>query len=531
MSRIYQPNDPMLPLLLADGVFNQSITGPAQALVEHVNALFGGGYTADTLRDDFADFYCLDHYVGQVNNGGHSQFVHNSHEHLMTNLERAGRAALRLDLPELAETIGACADWCRANPEEAARQTGFDVRADALNALDEKFAGLRMSDDELRALLAQQPASLRQDLEQRLFLPDGADATIRQFAEAAYEMAGPIPPEIAVIQASTLLDPLIERRMTTLYGATPSETRDRAMVREREHLSIGLNKQFDKMTREQWVAELIHRTTRALGPDLYDRDRYYTLAWLWLRQHPDLELVPRDSLAPRRQEMIAQSPFTAAERGARVLDRLNRLIPSDNKLALARALGQVPTDGTMPFAKGTTWSDPANTLERQRHVMDTELGKLFLVKDKGTVSMHALANSYWRQAMATLWTLGSQMGVVSINRAKQRARTLLAPRAGRRVGKADVSPEVAQVMRNLHIPEALGLWSDDPAAFRMLERGLVTAIDTRVPSLDFTFPGDPGPIRIKADAQSVSIKQGEDIRPYTRAVLQRFRAERTRNIG
>jgi Domain of unknown function (DUF4375) len=80
-----------------------------------------------------------DYYAAQVNNGGHSQFIRNAGALLPTivadalgGLEAMGARAQHQILTEMAA-------WVEAHPEEARAQTGFDVRAKALDELDTRF--------------------------------------------------------------------------------------------------------------------------------------------------------------------------------------------------------------------------------------------------------------------------------------------------------------------------------------------------------------------------------------------------------
>src|SRR5215510_6523910 len=64
--------------------------------IEFVNALFGEHLRADEIAPDALRSYYVDYYLAQVNNGGFSQFVYNSHwSPLMNGYIREGLAAMK----------------------------------------------------------------------------------------------------------------------------------------------------------------------------------------------------------------------------------------------------------------------------------------------------------------------------------------------------------------------------------------------------------------------------------------------------
>ncbi len=64
--------------------------------IELVNALFGEHLRADEIAPDALRSYYVDYYLAQVNNGGFSQFVYNSHwSPLMNGFIRDGLAAMK----------------------------------------------------------------------------------------------------------------------------------------------------------------------------------------------------------------------------------------------------------------------------------------------------------------------------------------------------------------------------------------------------------------------------------------------------
>lgn len=150
-----------IPLILPRSLFDGDVYDPIQGLIHQINHMMQEGFGQDTLPDDLLDLYLLDYLVAQVKNGGFSQFIHNSHGNLATNLTRALSAARPLEQDALEQIIQDCEDWVRANPAEAAQQDGFDTRADALEPLDSRLYSLVFSTADLCAYLKALPQRLR----------------------------------------------------------------------------------------------------------------------------------------------------------------------------------------------------------------------------------------------------------------------------------------------------------------------------------------------------------------------------------
>lgn len=86
----------------------------------------------------------LGDYLGNVLNGGHAQFVGNARAHAGDMLDDVAGLMARAGLDAHAAIAREACDWVRANPAEAARQTGFRGGiAPALEALDGPFFDLR----------------------------------------------------------------------------------------------------------------------------------------------------------------------------------------------------------------------------------------------------------------------------------------------------------------------------------------------------------------------------------------------------
>jgi hypothetical protein len=114
------------------------LTGAVADFVNGIQDL--GVYARHEIPAVAMHAYNADYYLAQVNNGGHSQFIRNTGVALLPSttvdalagLEAMGAQAQRQILAEMIA-------WLEANPEEAAAQNGFSVRAAALDALDDRF--------------------------------------------------------------------------------------------------------------------------------------------------------------------------------------------------------------------------------------------------------------------------------------------------------------------------------------------------------------------------------------------------------
>ena len=190
----FSPRDTSFPVILSPASFELPVYAPVSDLAPYVNRLYKGGYTPDTLRTDIADLYILSFYDGQVRSGGHSQFLHNSFEHRISNIERSLRAAEMLGLKGHTETLLACAAWCKANPEEARRQNGFSIRAPALEPLDKALYAANLVEDEVKTLLASLPEDIRTKLAAVILIPEGAQQLADEYVAETVRLMKTMPP-------------------------------------------------------------------------------------------------------------------------------------------------------------------------------------------------------------------------------------------------------------------------------------------------------------------------------------------------
>jgi hypothetical protein len=120
--------------------------------IEFVNALFGEHLKADEIPPDALRSYYVDYYLAEVNNGGFSQFVYNSHwSPLMNGFIREGLAAMKAaghlmlfnESAALVDRLGA--DRLQVFLES--EYFGSNTERDALDANNDRFYALSETED------------------------------------------------------------------------------------------------------------------------------------------------------------------------------------------------------------------------------------------------------------------------------------------------------------------------------------------------------------------------------------------------
>jgi Domain of unknown function (DUF4375) len=110
------------------------------AVVDFMNEIQSSGvYARHELPAALVQAYHADYYLAQVNNGGHSQFIHNTGTMLPTTGADALAGLAAMGARAQHQTLAEMMAWVEANPEETAAQNGFSVRAPLLDQLDERF--------------------------------------------------------------------------------------------------------------------------------------------------------------------------------------------------------------------------------------------------------------------------------------------------------------------------------------------------------------------------------------------------------
>ena len=116
------------PLFLTPSV-QEGRTLASHLLNKQMHILLGAGVTWDRLNPDLRAAFLLGYYLGNVRNGGHSQFMGNARNFYGGDpnqfLDWAMKAAERYGMPETLRIMRHVQAWMAENPDEAATQRGF----------------------------------------------------------------------------------------------------------------------------------------------------------------------------------------------------------------------------------------------------------------------------------------------------------------------------------------------------------------------------------------------------------------------
>lgn len=156
------------------------------------------GYRWTDIAACAVQVHCIHDYIGQLENGGHSQYVRNRRDVLVERLSYAAAGLRAVGASGHLAMLREFRDWLAENPAEISRQTGFQVgRAPWLDTLDLRFRSLRRSEP-LDARLAEWIASWP---ELSIVEDDAYDAAIRSLAEANAQTALRLATESATLIA------------------------------------------------------------------------------------------------------------------------------------------------------------------------------------------------------------------------------------------------------------------------------------------------------------------------------------------
>ena len=104
-------------------------TLPSYYLNKQMHILLGGGVSWDRIDSDLRAAFLLGYYLGNVRNGGHSQFMGNARNFYDGDpsrfLDWAMGAAERYEMPETLSIMRDVQAWMAKNPKEALLQRGF----------------------------------------------------------------------------------------------------------------------------------------------------------------------------------------------------------------------------------------------------------------------------------------------------------------------------------------------------------------------------------------------------------------------
>ena len=118
----------------------------AMEIIDYTNAAMHSSslFKVGEFPIEAFQIYCADYYVGQVNNGGHSQYVSNDRNSGATDstIPYALDGLKLIGTHDFANILEQLIAWMKANPDETLEQNGFTNRADQLEKLDELFYAL-----------------------------------------------------------------------------------------------------------------------------------------------------------------------------------------------------------------------------------------------------------------------------------------------------------------------------------------------------------------------------------------------------
>ncbi|MBL8561520.1 MAG: DUF4375 domain-containing protein, partial [Gemmobacter sp.] len=167
-------------------------------LYDQVSALLEAGFGWSALPSDLRNLFCLSYYKGQVENGGHGQFMSNAAGFHGGGPARilgwAAEGAQDLGLAETGAVIAAFQGWIDAHPDDLAALADFDIdRLPAIESLDRQ---LYQAD---RGADAADLATMRADAKLRAWQPRivvGQAAFYPRLRELAQSAIGPDAPAI-----------------------------------------------------------------------------------------------------------------------------------------------------------------------------------------------------------------------------------------------------------------------------------------------------------------------------------------------
>ncbi|MEY1557750.1 DUF4375 domain-containing protein [Yoonia sp. R2331] len=524
--KAYDGNDPKLPLILMDWAFGGRVVDAVQAHVNYVNALYGAGYDPHSILESYADLYLLDFYVGQVNNGGHSQYIGNSGARLKSELPRALRAARMIGSDGLAAVLERCAGWIDGNPNEAVKQNGFSERAEALEECDKAFFALQLSDNEMRAFLNQQTQEVRDRLTPHVFVPDAAQTWKEAFVSRIADRPADETVQDAMDDAIAAFGPLKEW-LEVSQGAWSAE-------RSIERLAMGLDRLGEDLREEMGK-----RFDMLLNLYSGSRSAYYLDAWVWLFQHPNLVIASSEDWTAQIEEVARQSPFAATDLQARQLLEVYKALPSDDALHRSYALGQaigtearsgLYLNGKMPMQD---WPDGRSALIRGQSA------HFALQEDDTAATLYRLAMRRGIFSYPSLKMLLDRWGLPGEALAGAIFRDKRSWKLGQIAGRSKKDQGLRALAIACYLPEAAQLgWSGEelaehnpanPAFARAkkdyFEQGRITLMDRARPEIHWFVETPAGPVLFKATPESVAVVKGGAEVTYPRGVLEQARWE------
>ncbi|KZK84420.1 hypothetical protein PsW64_01767 [Pseudovibrio sp. W64] len=480
----YNPNDPSLPLILPEMALQQEIYQPICSLVQYVRRLFEAGYSPDNLLNEYSDLYHLDFYVAQVKNGGNSQFIHNSFELLEQNLEGAARGARALGIPELADIVERCAEFCRKNPEEATRPDRYQNRAPELVALDKELYALELTEEERSAFFSTLPEEVALNLRKRFELPENLDEAVSAVTRAFEERLLSKTAKAAGLEALQYADQAFRHKVKQEQGELAAEKEEEALQKEIDKVVSRLEMHVRFKDQREWnksVSEIVkEHFTR---PVSFNSFHYYVKSFAWIACNPNLQLLPEKEVTSATSAIVLSSPFAVKEKlrrdqlkKAQDLEELTEAVPNDEQFSLAVALAKLnnaANDG--PISKYIERDLNLGFRYRAAHLIETTSGEMVLCLKKNTVSLHEPRQSFRYQQWCKFVLYLGRKKLVEGDRLIELTQYLPKRRSGKLLARAKVVPSLPQLFKDLHLPEAVLLWTDHPGKALGFNRGVLDA--------------------------------------------------------
>ncbi|MHA7774402.1 DMP19 family protein [Roseibium sp. M-1] len=517
MSAEYTAKDPSLPLLMPQAVFQREIYEPVSALVDYVNALFGKGYSPDTLRQDLLDIYALDFYIAQVHNGGHTQYLHNCFKKRERFMEEAARAARSIGLSEIADLVDQCADFNRRNPDSADRPDRYENPAEELKDLDSELYALDFTPEERSDFLNSLPPGHCDHLRDK-FRIEAVDKTSAAVVAEVERLLPERTDDYAAKRAAEFARPFYEKKVSKISGPEPSDYKNGEIERNVESLARRIETFLqDPKTdnRSSKLADVVRE--KLLEPGYGELSRYSLHVAAWIAQHPDLELIPSDAWNTRIEAIVASSPFTGLEMQRRELERVTSELPDDEQVAKSAIIAMLSNGD----CKKPTYDYRINDAYlwpryKKAYIFKMSDSKFyFCISPDNRFAVHSVAKS-WSFRMAKIAILALlQLGLIQKSELwawptlyagrpspnffseKRSALTLRILRwltsfpvevVGKRFTHRGIVPNLAARMCDLHVPEAYMQWSEGAEETYHFGWGILESLDTDARRLVWRFP-------------------------------------------
>lgn len=197
-------------ILAAKDSANECAQDKVYGFRSFLTEMYRRGIPTSVYPADFRAMYDLDDWLGEVVNGGNSQFIGNKRGGATSKLEGIEFLLRSCGVTALAEVAAGVLQWIRNNPEEASRQTGFSGgRAPELDALDKAFWNAGGNGSDLYETLAH--ALLARSYVRRV--PEGElksalDAEAQRLSQTSLEVQGSIARLVAGKCRQWLSDPM-----------------------------------------------------------------------------------------------------------------------------------------------------------------------------------------------------------------------------------------------------------------------------------------------------------------------------------